>query len=146
VKTGTIVTAVLVIALAGVLAACREDAGSVPIIEDQWARPGAEGDNTAAYMVIRNDGDEDFALIGASSDVGRMVEVHESKMDGGVMRMEEIEEIVVSAGESVQLEPGGLHVMIMHLNQDLEPGDSFSLTLHFDGLDDVELDVTVEEQ
>jgi periplasmic copper chaperone A len=146
VKHGTILAAVLVLAFAGLLSACGDDAGSVPVIDGQWARPGEEGDNTAAYMEIRNDGDDDIALIGASSDVGRMVEVHESKMADGVMRMEEVEEIVIPAGESAQLEPGGFHVMIMNLNEDLEPGDSFSLTLHFDGLDDVEIDVTVEEQ
>lgn len=145
-KTGTLIAAVLVVAFAGLLTACGDNAGSVPVIDGQWARPGEEGDNTAAYMSIRNDGDDDIALVGASSDVGQMVEVHESRMDNGVMRMEEVEEIVVPAGDSIELEPGGFHVMIMHLEQELEPGDEFSLTLHFDDIGDIEIDVPVEEQ
>jgi periplasmic copper chaperone A len=144
--TRTLLMAVLLVAVAGLIAACNGNDDADPIVEDQWARPGEQGDNAAAYMVIRNDSDDDIRLTGASSDVARMVEVHESRMEGGVMRMEEMEEIVIPAGESVALEPGGYHVMFMNLERDLEPGDSFDLTLHFDGLDDVEIEVPVEEQ
>jgi periplasmic copper chaperone A len=129
-----------------IVAACGDNGATEPEIDDVWARPGAEGDNAAAYMNITNEGDDDIVLTGASSDVARMVEVHESRMEDGTMRMEEVPEIVVEAGDTVALEPGGYHVMFMHLEQDLEPGDSFMLMLHFDDLDDVELEVTVEEQ
>jgi periplasmic copper chaperone A len=132
--------------LALVVVACGNDAAVEPEIDGAWARPGAEGDNAAAYMNITNEGDDDIILTGASSDVARMVEVHESRMEDGTMRMEEVPEIVVEAGDTVALEPGGYHVMFMHLEQDLEPGDSFMLTLHFEDLDDIELEVTVEEQ
>jgi periplasmic copper chaperone A len=132
--------------LAVMVAACDDDSASEPVVEDAWARPGAEGDNSAAYMEITNEGDDDIVLTGASSDVARTVEIHESSMDDGMMHMEEIPEMVIEPGDTATLEPGGFHVMMMSLERDLEPEDTFDLTLHFDGLDDVELEVTVAEQ
>ncbi len=128
------------------LAACGNGGAAEPDVVDAWARPGDPGDNSAAYMNISNDSDDDITLIAASSDVARMVEIHESQMEDGTMRMEEVPEIVIESGETVSLEPGGFHVMMMNLEEALEPGDSFSLTLHFDEIDDIELDVPVEEQ
>jgi periplasmic copper chaperone A len=132
--------------LAVVVAACSDDAAAEPEVNDPWARPGTEGDNSAAYMEITNDGDEDIVLTGASSDVANVVEVHESGMEDGMMQMQEIPELVIEPGDTVALEPGGFHVMMMNLQQDLEPDDTFDLTLHFDDLDDIELEVTVAEQ
>lgn len=140
----------LFIVLAGIvimiLGACGDDAASEPIIESVWARPGETGDNSAGYMEIQNDGDADLTLTGADGDVARVVEVHESRMEDGMMEMGEAEEVAVPAGESVQLEPGGFHIMLMDLSRDLEPGDEFNLVLQFDELDDIEVEVTVEDQ
>jgi periplasmic copper chaperone A len=146
-KTGRTVLGFLVIAmLTLVVAACGDNGVTEPEIDDVWARPGAEGDNSAAYMNITNEGDEDLVLTGASSDVANAVEVHESSMEDGMMQMEEIPEVVIEAGETAVLEPGGFHVMMMNLQRDLEPDDTFELTLHFEDLDDIELEVTVNEQ
>lgn len=129
-----------------ILGACGDDAASEPVIEGAWARPGEAGDNSAAYMEISNDGDDDISLVGASGDVAEVVEVHESRMEDGMMKMGEVDEVPVPAGETVTLQPGEFHVMMMNLNEDLEPGDTFTLAMEFEGLDDVEVDVTVEEQ
>ncbi len=141
----TLIGLTMMAVLAVVAVACGDDAAD-PVFDDVWARPGAAGDNAAAYMNITNEGDEDAILTGASSDVARMVEVHESRMEDGTMRMEEIPELVIEPGETVSLEPGGFHVMFMNLERDLDPDDTFMLTLHFDDLDDIELEVTVAEQ
>jgi periplasmic copper chaperone A len=161
----------IVLLMAGTMAGCNGSSESSVTIADQWARPGFEGDNAAAYMEIQNDGDEDIALIGASSDIADTVEIHQTRMESPdqqqhgdddadnddthgnqsqdhstMMVMEEVESIVAPSGSSVLLEPGGYHVMFMGLTRDLEPGDSFSLTLHFDDIDDQTIEVTVEEQ
>lgn len=128
------------------LGACSDDAASEPVIESAWARPGAAGDNSAAYMEIRNDGDEDIALIGASGDVAEVVEVHETQINDGMMEMGETDEVPIPAGETVALQPGEFHVMMMRLSEDLEPGDTFTLAMQFEGIDDVDVEVTVEEQ
>lgn len=133
--------------LASLLTACTDDAGADPTVDNAWARPGDSGDNSAAYMDITNDGDADLTLVGVSGDVAGAVEVHESGADDeGMMQMEEIPELVIEAGETVSLEPGGYHIMMMDLEQDLAVGDTFQITLEFEEHDDVELDVTVEEQ
>ena len=142
----TILSILATLMLATVLAACADDAAADPVIENVWARPGDTGDNSAAYMDISNDGDADLTLIGASGDIAGAVEVHESSMEDGMMQMEEIPELVIEAGETVSLEPGGYHIMMMNLEQDLEVGDTFQITLEFEDHDDIELDVTVEEQ
>ncbi|MFS8569797.1 MAG: copper chaperone PCu(A)C [Thermaerobacter sp.] len=114
-------------------------------IEDPWARPAPAGDNSAAYFVIHNGADGDDALIGAASDVAHMVEVHQSRMEDGVMKMEHIEELPIPAGQSVTLEPGGYHVMFMGLERDLNVGDKFQLELHFRQAGTVTIDVEVRE-
>lgn len=168
-RTTILTLSLAVLLMTGSLAGCNSGSDPSVSIEDDWARPGFEGDNAAAYMEIRNDSDEDVALISASSDIAAMVEIHQTRLespedqdnhddaadnsehgddrhDQGMMIMEEVESVIAPAGSSVLLEPGGYHVMFMGLTRDLEPGDSFSLTLHFDEIDDQTIDVTVEER
>jgi copper(I)-binding protein len=59
------------------------------------------------------------------------VELHESTMDGGVMRMRPVESLVIEPGETRVLEPGGLHLMMMRLKEPLVAGKHFLLTLEF---------------
>jgi copper(I)-binding protein len=115
-------------------------------IEDAWARPAFKGDNSAAYMVIKNMTEQGDGLIGASSDVANVTEIHLSKMDAeGTMSMERQDLIGVPAGESVMLEPGGLHVMLMNMVHDLNVGDTFELTLEFQRGGDVRVEVEVKQ-
>ena len=115
-------------------------------IEDPWARPAFQGDNSAAYLVISNMTDQGDGLIGVSSDVANITEIHLSKMDTeGTMTMERQDLIGIPAGETVNLEPGGLHVMLMNLVQDLNVGDKFDLTLEFQRAGDIVLEVEVKQ-
>lgn len=102
-------------------------------IQDAYVRAVPPGQaNSAAFMVITNEGEQDRALVAAASDVAEAVELHTHTMDDGVMRMRQVERIALPAGETVTLEPGGLHVMLIGLTKDLKPGDSVALTLSFD--------------
>ena len=115
-------------------------------IEDPWARPGFQGDNSAVYLVINNSTDQGDGLIGASSDAAMITEIHLSKMDAeGTMTMERQELIGIPAGERVTLEPGGLHVMLMNLVIDLNVGDKFALTLEFQRSGDIDIEVEVKQ-
>lgn len=115
-------------------------------IEDAWARPAFKGDNSAAYMVIKNMTEQGDGLIGASSDAANVTEIHLSKMDAeGIMSMEKQDLIGVPAGETVKLEQGGLHVMLMNLVRDLNVGDKFELTLEFQRSGDVSIEVEVKQ-
>ena len=140
----TVVGTLLVFLILIITSACT---GSNKIaIKDPWARPGFQGDNSAAYMVIDNATDQGDGLIGASSDVAMMTEVHLSKMDAeGNMSMERQDLVGIPAGDSVALEPGGLHVMLMNLVNDLQVGDRFELTLEFQRAGDITVEVEVRQ-
>ena len=85
------------------------------------------------YMTITNTGAEDDRLIAVATDVAGMAEIHEMKMDGDVMRMREVSGgLAIPAGETVVLEPGGFHLMLMALNQPLIEGETFAVTLTFE--------------
>jgi copper(I)-binding protein len=115
-------------------------------IEDAWARPGFQGDNSAVYLTINNGTDQGDGLIGAVSDVANLTEVHLSKMDAdGTMTMERQDLVGIPANKVVELSPGGLHVMLVNLVQDLNVGDTFRLTLNFQRAGDIEVEVEVKQ-
>jgi len=154
-------TAVVVL-FALALAACGGDGDAQQLsIEDPRARstdPTAE--RGAVYFSFVNATDEDRSIVSATvaDDVAGVVELHETVaaedtdsdmddgdagMDGmGAMRMREVASIDAAAGETVSLEPGGLHIMLLDVAEPLEAGATFELTLTFD--DGSEQIVTVE--
>jgi copper(I)-binding protein len=95
------------------------------------------------YMTIENTGDEDDALIGATTDRAQAVEVHEMRVqnDVGVMLPHD-GPLAIPAGETVSLEPAGLHIMLIDLNADIRLGDTFDLTLEFEHAGEVTIPVT----
>jgi copper(I)-binding protein len=134
-------------------------------IEDVWARPVATTDhgdlhgtgahepahhgagaNGAVYLTLHNPGREAERLVGAESPVARAVEIHLSQVEDGIMRMRPVEEgVTVAAGETVELRPGGLHLMLIGVARPLAPGDRFPLRLHFDKEGTREVETTVRE-
>ena len=84
------------------------------------------------FLTITNTGDEDDVLISVSSSVSERGEVHEMAMDGDTMKMRELADgLVIPAGETVELKPGGYHLMFMKLNQPLVEGKTVEATLMF---------------
>lgn len=111
-------------------------------LEGAWARQapamhgghGAHGSagNGAVYGTLRNTGRERDALVAAASDAAATVELHETANDGGVMRMRPLPRFEVPAGGALELKPGGRHIMLLGLRQDLRPGASVRVTLTFE--------------
>jgi periplasmic copper chaperone A len=91
-----------------------------------------EGANGAVYVTVTNTGTQADALLSASSDVARTVELHEVKNDGGVMKMRPVAKIDVPAGGKIEMKPGGYHVMLLGLKRDLKKGDKVPVTLKFE--------------
>jgi copper(I)-binding protein len=101
--------------------------------------------NGAVYMMIKNNGETDDALIGAKTDVAETAELHETRIDENeVMRMRPIDAVELPAGGSAVLEPGGMHLMLIGLQKELVAGDTFELTLNFkqSGSQTIEVEVT----
>ena len=106
------------------------DEAAVVRIEQAWVRasvPGQRG--TGGYMKLT--ARERQQLVGVSSPVAGVAEVHEMKMDGEVMKMRAVGALDLPAGKTVELKPGGLHLMLMDLKQPLAPGSGVPLTLVF---------------
>ena len=96
------------------------------------------------YITIINTGNEDDTLIGASSPVAENVQLHQMKMEGDVMKMNEMPDgIPVPAGQTVALEPGGMHLMMMGLKEPLVEGAVVPLTLTFAKAGTVEVNLVV---
>ena len=99
-------------------------------VSNAWVRstvPGQKG--TGAFMKITaKDG---TTLVGVSSPVAGVGEVHEMKMDGDVMKMRALPQLELPAGKAVELKPGGYHVMLMDLKQPLAKDSKVPLTLVF---------------
>ena len=106
------------------------------------AMPG--GGAGAAYLQIANAGTEDDVLVSGSTDVANVVEIHEMKMNGDVMMMAPLADgLVIPAGGSVSLEPGGYHVMLIGLLRDLKAGETYELTLEFSNAGQVTVTVPI---
>jgi copper(I)-binding protein len=100
----------------------------------------------AAYMTIANTGAAGDRLIAASTPAAGKVELHRMIRDGDVMRMREVAAIDIAAGGHVQLQRGGLHVMLIDLRQPLREGERIALTLTFEKAGAVELTVPIQRQ
>lgn len=115
-----------------VAGACAAQAADIQAT-DPYVRAVPPGQpNSAAFMSLSNRGGELRALVGAASDASEVAELHTHVMSDGMMRMRRIEKIDLPAGETVALEPGGLHIMLIGLKRELKPGDEVRLTLSFD--------------
>ena len=114
-----------------VLAACVcfawADAPGVTIA-NAWVRSTVPGQEVAgAYMEITST--KDTRLVKAETPVAKLVEIHSMTMEGGVMRMQAMEALPLPAKEAVKLAPGGYHLMLVGIKQQLKPGDQVAVTL-----------------
>lgn len=125
------------------LSACSAEQGIE--VQGAWARPTAQGENGAIYFVIQNNTRETDELTGVSSDVAEAVEMHESKTEGDVMQMHPVETVPLQAGAKTTFKPGGLHIMLIGVKQDLKIGDEIEITLHFKNSGDIKIPVLVRE-
>ncbi len=100
-------------------------------VDNAWSRAQIAGRNGAVFLTMTGKGAGD-RLVSASSPVAERVELHESTMDQGVMKMREVTMMPIDPGKTVTLAPGGLHIMLMNLKQPLAEGQSVSLTLVFE--------------
>lgn len=99
------------------------------------------GGMTAVYGTLTNDTSNDIVLLDGQTDLAGIVEVHEMAIINGEMKMQEIAGgLAIPAGQSIQLEPGGNHLMLMQLTKDLLAGDEISVTFNFEGADDLVVD------
>lgn len=160
--TRSVLTVLVALVLAGTtLAGCGEDSEpevAAPVaakssaevtVADGWVRATAgtkDPSMTGAFMQIENGSDEQVTLTGASAEVAGMTELHQMVMKDGKMVMQPIEGgLEIPAGQTTVLQPGGNHVMLMRLEEELSPGDEVTVTLEFADGGSEELTLPVKE-
>ena len=113
-------------------------------VQEPWARPTVAGQAAGGGYLRIVGGAVADKLLSASSEVAGRVELHSMTMDGNVMRMRQVDGIDIPAGKTVELQPGGLHMMFMDLKAPLNSGSSFPLTLRFEKAGELKLAVKVQ--
>ncbi len=102
-------------------------------VANAWARVTPGADVAAAYMTLHNPGSHAVVVTGVRSALAGHAMIHESKLEGGRSTMRPHERLIVPAGASVQLMPGGLHVMLQMLNHMPAVGENVPLVLQLEG-------------
>lgn len=101
-------------------------------IHQAWTRATPPQAPTAAgYLTLVNTGAKADRLVSVTSPAAARVEVHESSMAGGVMRMRKVDGVDLPAGATVALAPSGTHLMLIGPKQPLVAGQSIELKLAF---------------
>ena len=130
------------IVLSSAAIAQNASVGSIKI-ENAYTRATAPGQQVAGgFLKIENKGAAD-QLISASSPVAGEVQLHEMAMEGNVMKMRQVKDIAVPANGTVELKPGGLHLMFMNIKAPLAAGESVPVKLKFAKAGEVEIKVPV---
>jgi len=103
-------------------------------ITNAWVRGMVSGQRgTGAYMDIVSD--SPARVLSAASPVAANVEIHNMRMENGVMRMSPVKDIALEPGKTFRLAPGGYHVMMMGLKEPLKKGAAVPITLTVEGAD-----------
>ncbi len=143
----SVLAAALAIFAGGGLSSHAEDVAVGGLkISAAWARATPKGAPVGGgYLTITNNGTASDRLIGGSSDAAARFEIHDMSMDNGVMKMRPVEAgIEIKPGQSVELKPGGYHVMFVGLKKTFVQGDHVKATLRFEKAGEVPVDFTVE--
>src|SRR5437868_12200795 len=115
-------------------------------IDHPWTRATPKNAPVAGgYMKITNTGTTPDRLVGGSTEVAKRFEIHEMKMDGGVMKMRELKDgLEIPPGATVELKPGSYHIMMMNLSRPLAKGEKVKGSLTFEKAGKVDVEFTVE--
>jgi copper(I)-binding protein len=149
------------------LAACAARAAAGPQIhvDKAWARPAmlsapgataapdaqsmpgmaADGPTSAVYFVIVNDGNQADTLTGVTTDVASQASIHETQIKGDIAQMAPVPSLDIPAHGRVELKPGGYHMMLEGLKQDLQEGMTIKIALQFKNSGMITLDVPVKQ-
>ena len=157
------------------LAACSAPAVTGPQIQvdNAWARPAmlsmfgatatpdmqsmpgmaatetpgmaASGPTSAVYFVISNAGNQPDTLTGITTDAASQASLHETQIKGDIAQMLPVPSLDIPAHGRVELKPGGYHVMLEGLKQDLQEGTIIKIVLHFKNSGMITLDVPVKQ-
>jgi periplasmic copper chaperone A len=131
--------------LGAILALTRAVLASDVMVIGAFARASAVSNATSGvvYMTLTNHGATPDKLVSITTPVAGIAMLHESKEDGGVATMMDMSGLDIPAGGSVEMKPGGIHIMLMGLKAPLKKGDTLKLTLSFEHAGNVEVEAKI---
>lgn len=138
-STRRALAAALVLTLAAAPAAAHEVTIGALKLTDLWSRATPPKAPTAAgYLTISNEGTEADTLVSVSSPIAEKSEIHLMETTDGVMTMKPVEGVTIEPGETVDLKPGGYHLMFIGLKEGVTEGGNVAVTLTFEKAGSVE--------
>jgi len=109
-------------------------------ISKQMARATAPGQSmSSAYLLIENKGSTPDRLLTVTYSRAKEVQIHEMKMEGDKMMMRQLTSLEIPANGSVELKPGGYHLMMMGVQEPIKEGEQVKMTLQFEKAGKVDL-------
>ncbi len=112
-------------------------------VENAWARATtASAKAGGVFLTLTSTGAPD-RLVGTSSPVAGVVELHRTVNENGVMKMLPVPELALETGKTIELKPGSYHIMLIDLKQQLKSGATFPVTLRFEKAAPITATVTV---
>jgi copper(I)-binding protein len=138
---GLAVAACLLVGPASPSIAADKMVGKIHVIQP-WSRATPKGARVGGgYMTIRNMGNTADRLVAVTSAIAGRVEIHEMKMDKGIMRMRPLAKgLEIPPGKSVELKPGGYHIMFLDLKKPITEGGVFMATIAFEKAGEVQIE------
>lgn len=115
-------------------------------IENAWMRPANKGMNAALYFEINNPTLKDYELVDVFSDIAKVVQIHETYKQGENLGMRKVESITIKSKTTFHLAPGGFHVMVIRLKENLKPGDKKEFTLTFKNHGKIKIIAVVKDE
>lgn len=140
----TILAAVVLAAVLPLPAPAADE--SVIEVMHPWMRPVLPGRPGAAYLGIHNSGEADDKLVAARAEAAEAVEIHISESEDGVMKMRQLDSLDVPAYGMANLGPGGAHLMLFGLEEQLAEGDVLPITLVFESAGEIDVEVLVSSK
>jgi len=117
------------------------------VVEDAWVgEVPPSSPVAAAYMTIKNEGSSDDRLLSVTANISGHTMIHETVVDeNGVARMDMVDALVIPAGKSVTLKPGGTHVMLMDLKEPVTGKEKIELDLKFENAGEMKVEAPVKK-
>lgn len=113
--------------------------------DDPGGMAHAPGETSAVYLRISNRGATDQVIVSAESAAAEQIAFHRTVVENDIARMEALDALVIPAGDTLELRPGGAHIMLSRLNEDLTPESTFSLQLKCNSGEVYDLDFHVAD-
>ena len=125
------------------LPAAAQQAGDIAV-STPWTRAAGQNGTGAGFLAIANRGTLPDRLVGASSPIARVIEIHAHIREGDILRMRPAAALELPPGQTVTLQPGGFHLMLIGLKEPLIQGQTVPVTLRFERAGEVPVTLAIQ--